>query len=118
MNMQRPPRKSPEELSRFVDEVDRAAGDLPRNLDVQPPTYGGPQRDAINSVVDGIVGDICTKISELQRSLKTIEDQVLQSAAKSKHSLNEHVVLCVKLNDEIRHAQDVINELKIAAEET
>lgn len=105
MTITHTPRKA--NLSHFIDEVDRAT--LPS------PVYGGPQRDAINSVVDQIISDLCGKIAELRNSLNVIEQQVLQSAAKSKHRLNEHVTLCIKLNDEILHAQDVVNDLKAAA---
>jgi hypothetical protein len=79
--------------------------------ELKPPTYGGPQRDAINSVVDGIIGDICEKVVELRKLLDQIEQQVLQSAAKSKHTLNEHVALCIKINDEVMHAREVITDL-------
>jgi hypothetical protein len=88
-----------------------ASQDLQRQ-EIRPPAYGGPQRDAINSVVDGIVGDICNRIVDLRKMLDAIEQQVLESAAKSKAALNDHVGICVRINDEIRHMQTVIEELK------
>lgn len=96
-------------LGTMLDEIDRATA--PVRQDVQPPSYGGPQRDAINSCVDNIVGDICGKIGELRKTLDEIEKAVLQSAAKSKHTLNEHVAVCVRINDEIVHMGSVIADL-------
>lgn len=112
MTLQSSPRKAPPNIDRVMDELDRAAGldRLPPRQEIAP-SYGGPQRDAIASVVDGIVGDICSKIEALRKMLDVIEQQVLQSAAKSKHSLNDHVATCVRLNDEITHTREVIDEI-------
>lgn len=86
---------------------------LPSN-DLRPPSYGGPQRDAINSVVDGVVNDICAKIAELRKQLDAIEQQVLESAADTKHHLQDHVSICVRINDEITHMKDVVAEISDA----
>lgn len=83
----------------------------------QVPGYGAPQRDAIASVIDGIVGDICKDINELRMTLDDIEKQVLASAADAKHRLNEHVAVCVSVKDEIRHMQRVVEDIKSRAPE-
>lgn len=113
MHMQRSPKPDTNQLGTYLDAVDKAA--TPPRQDIAAPTYGGPQRDAINSVVDGIVGDICSKVADLRKMLDTIEQQALQSAAKSKHRLNEHVETCVKINDEIVHMREVVADLMEAA---
>lgn len=87
---------------------------VPTN-EMKPPAYGGPQRDAINSVVDNIVGDLCGKINDLRHTLDDIEQQVLSGAAGAKHALHDHVTLCVKVNDEITHMQAVIEDIKAAS---
>lgn len=84
---------------------------VPSN-EIRPPSYGGPQRDAINSVVDGIVGDLCGKIGELRKTLDTIEQQVLEGAAGAKKSLQDHILVCVRVNDEITHMQEVVEDIK------
>lgn len=98
--------QSPRNLSNPLKQVDRAASG-----EITPPIYGGPQRDAISSVVDNITSDLCGKIGELRKMLDTIEQQILQSAAKSKVSLHGHIASMVRLNDEILHMKDVVTEL-------
>ena len=88
---------------------------IPTN-DIKPPTYGGPQRDAINSVVDNIVSDICGKIGELRKTLDDIEQQVLEGAAGAKTALQDHIQVCIRVNDEIVHMQDVIEDIKTSAQ--
>lgn len=86
---------------------------IPAN-EMKPPSYGGPQRDAINSIVDGIVGDICNKIGELRHRLDDIEQQILEGAAGAKHALQDHVQVCTKLTDELQRTQAVIESIKAA----
>lgn len=87
---------------------------LPANEMPQPlaaPEYGSPQRDAIGSVVDGIVDDLCRKIGELRATLDKIEQQALQSAAAAKGALNDHVGVCVRLNGEIQKMQGIVADI-------
>lgn len=86
---------------------------VPAN-EIRPPAYGGPQRDAINSVVDNIVGDICGKIDALRKTLDAIEQQVLEGAAGAKTALQDQVLICVRVNDEITHMQEVIADIQAA----
>lgn len=93
---------------------------MPRITPVPPnelkvPSYGGPQRDAINSVVDGIVGDICTKIGTLRHTLDDLEQQVLEGAATAKHALQDHVQVCIRVNDEVERTRIVIDDIKAHA---
>jgi hypothetical protein len=79
--------------------------------ELKPPSYGEPQRNAIDSVVDGIVGDLCKKIGDLRKTLDDIEQQVLEGAAGAKRVLLDHILVCVRVNDEIVHMQDVVKEI-------
>jgi hypothetical protein len=87
---------------------------LPTN-DIRPPSYGGPQRDAINSVVDNIVGDLCGKIGDLRKTLDEFEQQILEGAAGAKAALHDHIAVCVKVNDQIARTRDAVEEIKAAA---
>ena len=98
-------------IRQLSDDVRRTP--LPTN-EIKPPSYGGPQRDAINSVVDGIVSDLCSKIAALRHVLDDIEQQVLEGAAGAKHTLHDQVQVCIKVNDEITHMQRVIDEIKVS----
>ena len=79
-----------------------------------PPEYGGPQRDAINSVLDGITQDVSRKIDDLRKQLDDIEQAVLQGAAKSKEALHNQIVVCIRINDEISHMKMVVEEIAAA----
>jgi len=80
--------------------------------ELRPPTYGGPQRDAINSVIDNVVQDITGKVNELRKVLDDIEQRVLESAANSKKTLTDHISICVRVNDEIVHMREVVTDLR------
>ena len=96
-------------LERLADDT-RHRTQLPAN-DMRP-TYGGPQRDAINSVIDNIVGDICSDIAKLRTTLDDIEQQVLEGAAGAKARLSEQVAICVSVKDEINHMNRVVADIQ------
>jgi hypothetical protein len=87
--------------------------DLPVGQNHQPPAFGAPQRDAIGSIVDGIADDFCHKINAVRQSLDHIKQEYLQSAANAKAILNGHVEVCVRLDDEIRHMQAAVADIRI-----
>jgi hypothetical protein len=83
--------------------------------ELKPPSYGAPRRDAINSLVDDLVSEVCKKIEAVRETLNAIEQQALESAANSKHALQDHVSVCVRLDDEISHMRKVVEDIKAAA---
>lgn len=76
------------------------------------PSYGDPQREAINSVIDGLVDDICKDIAAVRTLLNEVEQQVLEGAAKAKHSLQEQVGVCTSVKDEITHMRRVVADIQ------
>lgn len=78
----------------------------------KPPEYGAPKREAIGSIVDGLVDDLCQRIGAIRKTLDEIEQQALQSAAGAKGSLNDHVAMCIRLNEEVNRTQAVVTEIK------
>lgn len=94
-----------------MNESVRQRTPLPVN-EMRPPSYGSPQRDAIGSIVDGVITDICGKISELRHTLDDVEQQLLESGAGIKHGLHSHVTLCSKLNDEVARVQAAVEGIK------
>jgi hypothetical protein len=109
-----PNRAETERLKSFVDE---AAHRQPRHVVMaaaeraEPPGYGEPQRDAINSMIDGVLRDISHKIGELRSTLDEIEQTVLTSAAEAKAILQEHVRTCIRVEDEVRHMARVVADM-------
>jgi hypothetical protein len=82
------------------------------NNAINPPAYGQVQRQAAAAVVDSLAEKICEQITALRKQLDDIENIVLQGSAQAKHMLEEQILLCTHLSDEVRHSQDVIAELK------
>lgn len=91
-----------------VTDETRALASVSKTL---PPSYGEPQREAINSVIDNIVQDISRKIDDLRKQLDDIEQQVLTGAAKNKIALQGQINVCVRVNDEITHMRAVVEEI-------
>jgi hypothetical protein len=82
-----------------------------------PSPYGTAQRDAIASVIDGIVQELCRDINELRFTLDEIEKQILHSATDAKAKLNEHVGVSMCVRDEIAHMRRVVEDIKARAPE-
>jgi predicted amino acid-binding ACT domain protein len=106
------------ELERLRSEVDEAAHRRPLVAAVREtpaaPAYGEPQRDAINSLVDGIVRDVTEKIADLRSKLDNIEQTVLEGAADTKAKLQDHVRTMIRINDEVVHMAEVIRDMASA----
>lgn len=109
-----------ERLAAIRDEIDRSATRIyppprPASLRpeamVQPPQFGGPQRDAINSLIDKVVGDVCERISELEHKLEELRQQVLVGGAAAKTTLQEQVEVCLRVNDETSRISDIVGEI-------
>lgn len=93
------------------EKIDRIAG-IVAPVSKSAPSYGEPQRDAINSIVDGILQDLIGKIHELQRQLRDIEQGAIESAAASKERLQGHVAVCIKATEEVNRLADVIGRMR------
>jgi hypothetical protein len=91
------------------NDITRVKGEIDRI--VQGPAYGAPQRDAINSVIDGIAGNLCSEITALRKELDLIEQRALTSAAGEKHKLSEHVSDAAVLHDAVGRLREVISGL-------
>ena len=93
------------------EKIDRLTGII-TPVSKAAPAYGEPQRDAINSIVDGILQDLIGKIHELQRQLREIEQAAIESAAASKERLQDHVAVCIKATEEVNRLADVIGRMR------
>jgi hypothetical protein len=86
----------------------------PAKTEPTTPVFGGPERDAINAVVDKSVQNICERIATLHNVLDEIQQDALERNAQIKLQLQDHVAVSVRINDEITHMQAVIAELRQA----
>lgn len=93
-------------MNRHTQLKDIASGSL------QSPRIGEPERDAINSIIDGGVQILCEKITELQTRMEELKQQALNRAADAKALLNETVSVYAKISDEIAHATIVLAEIE------
>ncbi|MCW2218804.1 hypothetical protein M2232_002336 [Bradyrhizobium japonicum] len=105
-------------IAALRDEIERSATRIypahppaPQQPMVQPPTYGAPQRDAINSLVDKVVGDVCDRIVELKKQLDALQQQILVGGAATKVTLNEQIDACMRVNDETTRIGDAVGEI-------
>ena len=78
----------------------------------KPPSHGEPKRDAIGSIVDEISVDLGQRVGEIRDMLDRIEQTALQSAARAKGTLNDHVVVCGRLSNEVTRLQGVVAEIQ------
>jgi adenosyl cobinamide kinase/adenosyl cobinamide phosphate guanylyltransferase len=97
-----------------IDHAARTKAKAAKETDgqeLEAPAYGNKHRMLIDTCVEGLVTDLCGQMEELHQTLKGIEQQVLQSAERARHVLNEHAAVCVRVNDEIGAMKTVINDL-------
>lgn len=96
-----------------IERIDQAANRpaIVPPPQVQPPEYGGPQRDAINSLVDGVVRDVIENIAALRKQLTALEQQVLVSSAAAKATLNEQVNVCARVTEETARIGDIMDQV-------
>jgi hypothetical protein len=93
--------------------IDRAT-----KQELTPPSFGEEHRGAIDSIVTGLVGNLSKRIADLHAMLDQIEQSVLTSAERAKARLEDHVAVCVRVDDEIRAMKVVVDDLaKDAARE-
>jgi conjugal transfer/entry exclusion protein len=113
MNIQRSPIRPSVELTQQLEEVDKAIGTIDRGTEaaLRPPSFGQEHRAAIDSVVTGLASQLTKRIDTLHELLKQIEQQVLSSAERARASMDSHVATCVRVDDEIRAMQIVVDEL-------
>lgn len=98
------PQQTKEKINKIIGELSPVAK--------VAPAYGEPQRDAINSIVDGILQDLIGKVHDLIRQLHDIEQGAIESAAASKERLQSHVMLCIKATEEVNRLADVTGRMR------
>lgn len=97
-------------LTETIHQLTDESG-LPANAVNKAPGFGQPQREAINSVVDSLVADLCRDIGDVRLLLDKVEQGVIEGAAKAKHMLVEHVGVCTSVKDEITHMRRVVDDI-------
>lgn len=90
-------------------QIDHTIGTRPTPIAV--PEYGGPQRDAINSVVDNLVHDVVENIAALKKRLNALEQQVLSSGAEAKANLTAQIAICSRVREQCHQIGEVIDEI-------
>ena len=102
-------------LARFLNEIDDAVQrpDVApeQRQELTPPRYGDQHRSGVDACVTGLVDDLCGKIDGLRAMLDQMKQEVIQSGARSKHQMNEHVDLCAEVNEEINRTRSTVARL-------
>jgi archaellum component FlaC len=110
MNIQH---RSTPELEQSLAEIDHTISAIDRgSRGLQPTTQLENHRKAIVSLVDNLATDLCTQVEDLRKTLDRIQQQVLTSAERSRATLQEHVHVCERVADEVRHMREVIADLE------
>jgi methyl-accepting chemotaxis protein len=114
MNIQHSPRKTSAELEHSLDELDTAIRSIDRGTQqvLTPTTESENHRKAIVSLVDNLATNLTEKIEMLKQTLSRIEQQVLTSAERSRSVLQDHVGICERVSDEVKHMAQVIADLE------
>jgi hypothetical protein len=100
------------EMSGAIDGAARAlAARQEAKQELTPPSYGEDQRKFIDTCVENIVGDLCRRMEGMHSRLKTIEQQVLASAEKVRHTMREHAAITIRLDDEIKAMDTIISDI-------
>jgi methyl-accepting chemotaxis protein len=95
------------EIDHTISAIDRGSRDV-----LQPTTSLENHRRAIVALVDNLATDLCTQVETLRKTLDRIQQQVLTSAERSRATLQEHVSVCQRVADEVKHMREVIDELE------
>jgi len=92
--------------NRKFDEVNPPISELPQRA-AQVPTKSAATRDAVASIVDGVIADASKSMDSLAKALAAVEALMLENAAHVKGELQEHVDLSILVLQEA----DRLNEL-------
>ena len=107
MNIQHAPQRSTQELSKALNEIDAAIGESKGLAN----RHSENNRNAITACVDNLVTSQSEKVEALRKMLDVIQQRALQSAAKAKAALEEHVAVTDRIDDQIHYLQDAIADL-------
>jgi len=95
------------------DSANPPISELPqRAAQVQPPTKSAATRDAVASIVDGVLADAGRSMAELRRALDSVEALTLENAAHIKGELQEHVDLSIRVLEESERVNALVDQLK------
>lgn len=106
MTLQTAPRTAG--LAQLLDQIDTAVAET---KPLTPTRHSENHRNAITACVDGLVTNQSDKIDALRRALDAVQQRALESAAKAKRALEDHVIVTDRLDDGIRHIQDLVADL-------
>jgi hypothetical protein len=120
MNMRTQAAMKPFPTEAELARVDQAAGRRPElpveQLHIEAPAYGAAHRQLIDGAVDSIARDITEKIKAYQNRLADLQQQVLSNVADAKHNLTQTVGVCMRINDELAHIGNVIEDIAHSVE--
>jgi len=93
--------------------TDRQLKDLQTTVAITtPPTKSTASRDAVSSIVDGVLAEASKSMKELRKGLDTVESLMLENAAHIKGELQEHVDLSTRILEESERVGELVSELK------
>jgi len=80
---------------------------------LQPPALGEAKRDAIKSLIDGVSTELSKRVKAVHGTADRLEQTMLQSAARAKAILDDHVAVCQTIDDETTRLESILDRLSV-----
>jgi len=84
----------------------------PEQVIVAAPSKATATRDAVASIVDGVLADAGNSMAALRKGLDAVEAVLLENAAHIKGELQEHVDLSICVLEESERINALVDRLK------
>jgi len=78
------------------------------------PIEGDQTRSAVMAIVDNLAIELGDEIKGLHDRVERLHELVIQSSARSKNALNEHITTCRQVRAEITNLSSVVAALEKA----
>jgi hypothetical protein len=92
----------------FSNPIAELFGSVPEPAPPREPSYGAVHRDKIDALIGELADELIGKIGELRHMLDDVEQRVVESAADTKISLQDHVIVCGRFHQEIASLRKLV----------
>ena len=86
--------------------------DIEQKMPEVAPTKAAATRDAVASIVDGVLADAGKSMASLRKALDDVEALTLENAAHIKGELQEHVDLSIRVLEESERVTALVEQLQ------
>jgi hypothetical protein len=87
-------------------------GQVGETVTIRTPSKAEVTRDAVTSIVDGVLADASKSMASLRKALDSVETLTLENAAHIKGELQEHVELSIRVLEESERVTALVEQLQ------